>query len=106
MNQIHEKILPTHIVAAAGIVLNEQEEVLLVNTYNDGWVLPGGQVEVGENLVEAVKREVFEESGIKIEVGEVFCISSNTAVYAGYDGVKTVPTKVIFDFICKKPEGG
>ena len=100
-----EKILPTHIVAAAGVVLNEKDEVLLVNTYNDGWVLPGGEVEIGENLIDAVKREVFEESGIDVEVGEVFCISSNTASYPGYGGVKTVPTKVIFDFICQKTSG-
>ena len=59
-----EKILPTHIVAAAGIVLNERDEVLLVNTYLDSWVLPGGEVEIGENLMDAVKREIFEESGI------------------------------------------
>lgn len=100
-----EKILPAHIVAAAGIVLNENGEVLLVNTYQDSWVLPGGEVEVGENLVDAVKREIFEESGIEVEVGEVFCISSNTCTYPGYNGVKTVPTKVIFDFICKEKSG-
>ncbi len=100
-----EKILPTHIVAAAGVVLNEKGNVLLVNTYQDSWVLPGGEVEVGENLVDAVKREIFEESGIEVEVGELFCISSNTATYPGYDGVKTVPTKVIFDFICREKSG-
>lgn len=100
-----EKILPTHIVAAAGVVLNEKEEVLLVNTYNDSWVLPGGEVEIGENLVDGAKREIFEESGIEVEVGEVFCISSNTATYPGYDGVREVPTKVIFDFICKATSG-
>ncbi|MCB7319802.1 NUDIX hydrolase [Lacrimispora sp. 210928-DFI.3.58] len=100
-----EKILPAHIVATAGVVLNENGEVLLVNTYQDSWVLPGGEVEVGENLVDAVKREIFEESGIEVEVGEVFCISSNTCTYPGYNGVKTVPTKVIFDFICKEKSG-
>lgn len=105
MEHISEKILPTHIVAAAGVVLNEKGNVLLVNTYQDSWVLPGGEVEIGENLVDAVKREIFEESGIEVEVGELFCISSNTASYPGYNGVKTVPTKVIFDFICKEKSG-
>lgn len=100
-----EKILPTHIVAAAGVVLNEKNEVLLVNTYNDGWVLPGGEVEIGENLIEAVRREIREESGISVQVGELFCISSNTASYPGYGGVKTVPTKVILDFICQRQDG-
>ena len=100
-----EKILPAHIVAAAGVVLNEKNEVLLVKTYKDGWVLPGGEVELGENLIDGVKREIYEESGIEVSVGELFCISSNTSSYPGYGGVKTVPPKVILDFICRFQEG-
>lgn len=98
-------VMPTHIVACAGVVLNEKNEVLMVKTHNAGWVFPGGQVEEGENLFDAVKREIWEESGIEVEVGEVFCVASNTGKYPGYNGVKEIPTKVMFDFICK-PIGG
>ena len=59
-----EWIMPTHNVAAAGVVENEAGEILLVKTYNGSWVFPGGQVEVGENIIDAVKREILEESGI------------------------------------------
>ena len=68
-------VMPTHIVAGAGIVTNEKDEVLLVKTYNSGWVFPGGQVEVGENVIDAVKREIMEEAGVEVEVGELFCIA-------------------------------
>jgi len=98
-------IMPTHIVAAAGIVLNNQDQILLVKLNRAGWVFPGGQVEIGENLIDAVKREIFEESGISVEVGELFCVSSNTGKYPGYNGVKEIPTKVMFDFVCR-PTGG
>lgn len=100
-----EWVMPTHIVAAAGIVINDNNEVLMVKTYNSGWVFPGGQVEVGENVIDGVKREVMEEAGVDIEVGEVFCISSNTGKYPGYNGVKEIPTKVMLDFICKAKGG-
>ena len=98
-------VMPTHIVAGAGIVINEKNEVLLVNTYNSGWVFPGGQVEVGENVIDAVKREIMEEAGIDVEVGELFCIASNTKKYPGHSGVKEIPTKVMLDFICRATGG-
>lgn len=98
-------VMPTHIIAGAGIVINENDEVLLVKTHNAGWVFPGGQVEVGENVIDAVKREIMEETGIDIEVGEVFCISSNTGKYPGYHGVKEIPTKIMLDFICRAKGG-
>ena len=47
----------------------------------------------------------MEETGIDIEVGEVFCISSNTGKYPGYHGVKEIPTKIMLDFICRAKGG-
>lgn len=99
------RIMPTHIIAGAGIVINDKDEILLVKTHRGGWVFPGGQVEVGENVIDAVKREISEEAGIDVEVGEVFCISSNTCKHPGYNGVKEVPTKIMLDFICRAKSG-
>ena len=93
-------VMPTHIVAAAGIVKNARGEILLVKDVRAGWVFPGGQVEVGENLTDVVKREIMEEAGVEIEVGELLGVSSNTCKHPGYNGVKEVPTKVNFDFLC------
>ena len=98
-------VMPTHIVAVAGVVKNADNEILLVKHHRDGWIYPGGQVEVGENLIEAVKREILEESGIAAEVGEVFCIASNTGTHPGYNGVKEVPTKLLLDFCCTAAGG-
>lgn len=39
--------------------------------YKGHWSLPGGGVERGERLREAVKREVREETGLEVEVGLV-----------------------------------
>lgn len=98
-------VLPTHIVAAAGITTNEKGEILLVKTHRGGWVFPGGQVENGENVINAVIRETKEESGIDIKVERLFCIASNTCEYPGYNGVEKIPTKVMMDFICKAVGG-
>jgi 8-oxo-dGTP diphosphatase len=65
-------VVPKHIVSAAAIVLNEKNELLLIKGPRRGWEMPGGQVEEGESLTDAVIRETKEESGINIEVVK-FC---------------------------------
>jgi 8-oxo-dGTP diphosphatase len=94
-------VMPTHIVAVGGIVENEHGEILLVKTHHGGWVFPGGQVEIGENLEDALIREVKEESGIDISVSSLIGVYSNTGVHKWYDGVTDVPTKLMLDFVCK-----
>lgn len=59
---------PKHIIAVSAYVTNENGEALLVKTHwrSDTWEAPGGQVEEGEPLDQAVIREILEETGILI----------------------------------------
>lgn len=101
-----ERFLPTHIVSAGAIVLNDRGDILLIkNDRRDTWSFPGGIIEEGEGVLDGVKREVLEETGITVEVGELFCVTSNTCKYPGYNGVKEVPTKVMLDFVCRATGG-
>jgi len=59
---------PKHIVSAAAIVINENNEILLIKGPRRGWEMPGGQVEEGESLSDAAIRETKEEAGIDIEI--------------------------------------
>lgn len=61
---------PKHIVAVSAYITNPKGEALLIKALwrKDTWEAPGGQVEQGEALDIAVKREVYEETGIKIDV--------------------------------------
>jgi ADP-ribose pyrophosphatase YjhB (NUDIX family) len=53
-------------------------ELLLMRRSDNGhWGLPGGYVEKGESVAEAVAREVFEETGVMIAVGRLIGIYSD-----------------------------
>ena len=83
-----------HFVSVAGLVLNDNDEVLLVKSPIRGWEFPGGVVEIGESLQSALKREVFEESGLKIEI-------------TGFSGIcKNIEKDILnIDFRCKYIDG-
>ncbi len=60
------------VVAVAAVVLDEHQQILLVQEAQPDakglWHVPGGRLEPGETLEEAVKREVFEETGLEVEL--------------------------------------
>ena len=68
---------PRHIVAASALIRNDQGEIALVKTERRGWELPGGQIERGESLPAGLRREVYEECGLEVELGRLLHVRSN-----------------------------
>ena len=65
---------PAAPVPAVGALVVHGGAVLLVRRgrppSRDVWAVPGGRVELGESLAEAVEREVREETGVTVRAGE------------------------------------
>lgn len=52
-------------MTAGGVVINPEGHVLVVNQRGTSWSLPKGHIDAGENALEAAKREIYEESGVR-----------------------------------------
>lgn len=80
----------THFVSVAGLVSNDNGEILLIKSPRRGWEYPGGMVEPGETFQEALIREIKEETGVDAEI-------------IGFIGLcKNVEKDVVnIDFVCK-----
>ena len=73
--------MPSHYVKAgvAGVILRGNQIVMIRRKYgtNKGkWCIPCGNVEVGEDVRTAVRREIKEETGLDVEVGDIVDVLS------------------------------
>jgi ADP-ribose pyrophosphatase YjhB (NUDIX family) len=82
-------------IAVSALLFDEQQRILLAHRRDiDWWNLPGGGMEANETVEDAVKREVLEETGLLVEVGQLV-------------GVYSKPQKqeVVLTFRCRKVGG-
>lgn len=62
-------------VGANGVVISEDGKILLERRADDKlWGIPGGWAEIGESPQESVKREIYEETGLNVEVKDIIDI--------------------------------
>lgn len=85
----------THFVSVAGLVCNDKDEILLIKSPRRGWEFPGGMVESGETLEEALIREIKEEAGVNVRI-------------TGFIGLcKNIERDIVnIDFLCSYMDGG
>ncbi len=92
------------IVGVGGVVVQDGRALIVKRAHEPRkgeWSLPGGIVELGETLVEAARREIKEETGLDVEVGEVLDV---------FDRVHRLDGRiqyhfVIVDYLCRPIRG-
>ena len=98
------------VLSVAGVVL-AGDRVLLVKRGRAPakgiWSIPGGAVEVGETLEDALKREILEETGLKVEAGPLVEVVERILVD---DEGQVEYHYVILDYLCfgqpEEPQAG
>lgn len=97
---------PPRPVVGVGAIVLDADRVLLIRRAHEPlkgqWSLPGGGVELGETLEQAVAREVREETGLDVEVGPIVDVLDR--ITSDADG-RVEHHYVLVDFVCR-PAGG
>jgi mutator protein MutT len=97
---------PARPLVGVGAVIRKGRRVVVVRRkappFEGQWSIPGGLVEVGESLREAVAREAREETGLTVEVGELLEVFERILPDARG---RTKYHFVLLDYLCR-PVGG
>ncbi|BAU07899.1 DNA mismatch repair protein MutT [Fischerella major NIES-592] len=67
--------VPPHKIIGVAVIANDQGQILIDRRRQEGvmgglWEFPGGKIETNETVEECIQREIKEELGIVVEVGE------------------------------------
>jgi ADP-ribose pyrophosphatase YjhB (NUDIX family) len=92
---------PDRPIVGVGAVIVDGSRALIVQRGGEPlkghWSIPGGVVELGETLRQAIAREALEETGLVVQVGEV--IEVFDSIVPDATG-KTQYHYVLIDFLC------
>ncbi len=90
------------LLGVGGLVFDGRQVLLVKRSAHPAkgyWSIPGGKVKFGESLKEAVAREMLEETGLHVRVGELVEVYEHLPV----DGPGG--HFVVLDFLCEKIRG-
>jgi len=97
---------PSRPFLGVGALIFEDGKILLVERGKEPlkgyWSLPGGIVETGEKLDDAIRREVAEETGLSVEPYDMFEIFER--IIPDGDG-KPEYHYVLIDYLCRRLAG-
>jgi 8-oxo-dGTP diphosphatase len=70
--------MPKHSVSVAGVVVRKDGRILALRRRDNlHWEPPGGVLELGETFEHGVRREIFEETGITVQVERLTGVYKN-----------------------------
>lgn len=84
---------------ARAVVVNDGKVLILFNPKTNAYTVPGGGVDEGETVEQAVKREALEESGYEVEpVKKIW--SNFYEVPMEFEGKKFISHRVEYFYLC------
>jgi len=100
---------PDRPVVGVGGVVIEQGRALLIRRGGEPlkgqWSIPGGTLETGETLEEGTRRELEEETGLRVRVVELIEVFERIFREPDEPGVRPRYHFVIMDYLCERISG-
>lgn len=101
-----EREYPKRPIPSVAACVFKDDRILLIKRgtppSKDRWSVPGGAIELGESFSETAKRELNEECGIEIEVGEIFDVEN----FIVHDEQKRIQYHYIITYLIAKYTSG
>lgn len=73
-------------IVGVGVAIVDDDHLLLIKRGKEPgkglWAVPGGKVDHGETLQEAARREVTEETGLEVDIGEIVWVGESITDHA------------------------
>jgi 8-oxo-dGTP diphosphatase len=95
------------LIGVGGIVIH-RNRVLLIRRKHEPlkgeWSIPGGLVELGEELPQAVRRELKEETGLEVEPMKILAVFDRI-MRGGKNASRVRYHFVIVDYVCRRIRG-
>ena len=88
------------VLSSAACIRDEQGRILLLRRSDGMWSMPGGMLEPGESLEQAVVREVREETGLEVEPTALIGVYSDPEYIFTYPNGHQVQPIIAF-FECR-----
>jgi len=85
------------------LIFNDNDQLLIVKTHKwkGNYTIPGGHVEMGEYLKDALKREIQEETGLNLVKANYLCFQE----FVFDDCFWEKKHFIFFDFVCRVEDG-
>lgn len=96
---------PLIIVRPSVAIVNQVGEILLYRYIGENWLIPGGILQLNESVEECIKRNIFQDIGLKLKKLSLFGVYSGSELINRVEETGDVYHTIAIGYFCTEYEG-